>query len=564
MDNFTLFMIIIISFIVVCILIAVFDRADEKIRVKSSAAVNNYDYIKYFKEDRNRIESVEYYLRTKQKDYYKLRIIYISPAGRKTSRKDIKISLADIDVIKSNPKLVMTSAEYNQILREQKQIEKAQEKAIKEKEKAEKEAEREEARRKKEEERVEARRKKEEERVEIQREKYAEKIQLMREKEAIKKAYKDEQAAMLKEKQQQYCDRINEVIDYANTYKDTLIIKTDKLELDNLISKLYDKAYNVIKKVKNPDSGEFEMLDISISNCFSEAKKIVQRNQQILDYYDSDEFKHIKETCDSLMNSQREFNEYIEEKAESIATLFGSRVVRNETENIYQQNYIRPYKKTVTPFTVEVSKAVFSSAENDPMEYIVKKFYTNKSDYPEQIQKLQLLIGELETLKDAKEIIDNYKKDYRQFITTVPEYIMENDEDGFYYRLGFANISERALTIEYRFSYTSDGGMVQKSFPVPMTEETIISLIDTLESKLSMEAFTKEQRALMTKKLRQDILQRDNFTCQNCGNSTYTEPNLLLEIDHITPVSKGGLTEENNLQTLCWKCNRKKAANLFV
>ncbi|MCR4697219.1 MAG: hypothetical protein K5654_07880, partial [Lachnospiraceae bacterium] len=222
MDTFTLIMIAIIAYIGVIILVAVLCRANEKIRVKSSAAVNNYDYIKYFKEDRSRIESVEHFLIIKQKKYYKLRIIYISPAGRKTRRKDIKISLSDIEYIKSNPKLLMTSSEYNQILREQRQIEKAQEKAIKEKEKAikekekaEKDAEREEARRKKEEEREQLRKEKYEERVQIQKEKYAEKIQLMKEKEAIRKAYKAEQAAILKEKQQQYYDKVNEVIDYT-------------------------------------------------------------------------------------------------------------------------------------------------------------------------------------------------------------------------------------------------------------------------------------------------------------------------------------------------------------
>lgn len=70
------------------------------------------------------------------------------------------------------------------------------------------------------------------------------------------------------------------------------------------------------------------------------------------------------------------------------------------------------------------------------------------------------------------------------------------------------------------------------------------------------------QRALMTSKLRQKIKERDNHTCQNCENSTYKEPNLLLEIDHIIPLAKGGLTSEDNLQVLCWKCNRTKGANI--
>ena len=101
--------------------------------------------------------------------------------------------------------------------------------------------------------------------------------------------------------------------------------------------------------------------------------------------------------------------------------------------------------------------------------------------------------------------------------------------------------------------------MAKRAFTITMTEETIAELIRSLEDKLTASAFTKEQRALMTNKLRESIKHRDNFTCCNCRNSTHIEPNLLLEIDHIIPVSKGGCTVESNLQTLCWKCNRSKS-----
>ncbi len=180
-----------------------------------------------------------------------------------------------------------------------------------------------------------------------------------------------------------------------------------------------------------------------------------------------------------------------------------------------------------------------------------------------ELKKLKILIEELETLKEAKEIIDNYKKDYEQYIKDVPDYVLENDEDGFYSRLGLAVIDEAVLNVEYKFTYTSDGGMAQRSFTVPMSEENIIELINALESKLSMEALAKEQRAMMTAKLRMYIKERDNFTCCQCGNSTLAEPNLLLEVDHIIPIAKGGLTVEDNLQTLCWKCNRSKGAKLI-
>ncbi|GED20643.1 hypothetical protein KGI01_23840 [Kurthia gibsonii] len=67
---------------------------------------------------------------------------------------------------------------------------------------------------------------------------------------------------------------------------------------------------------------------------------------------------------------------------------------------------------------------------------------------------------------------------------------------------------------------------------------------------------------MMTSKLREKIKERDNYTCQNCNLSINDEPNLLLEIDHIIPISKGGMSSEDNLQTLCWKCNRSKGSKI--
>lgn len=378
------------------------------------------------------------------------------------------------------------------------------------------------------------------------------------------KYLKERQKEALNQKQHEYYERVNNIIDYANENRDSLIIKGSQEQLDNLIAQLYDRTVNSIKKIKTIDSEEWDIIGDFMAYLKSKIEKIVSTNQRILEYYESSDFLKIKETCEVLMSSQREFNEYITEKVQSISQLFGTRVVRNETINDDEYNYIRPYKKTISPFTAEVSATVFASAENNPLEYIVKNFYPNKKSYPEQIQKLYRLVEELETLRDAKQIIENYKVEYQQYLGDVPDFIMENDEVGFYTRLGFANVDESVLTIEYKFSYTSSGGMAQRSFAVPMTEETIAELIKALESKLTAKAFAKEQRALMTKKLREFIKKRDNFTCCNCGNSTQVEPNLLLEIDHIIPVSKGGHTEEDNLQTLCWKCNREKSDKIMA
>ena len=374
---------------------------------------------------------------------------------------------------------------------------------------------------------------------------------------------KEQQKEALHQKQHEYYERVNGIIDEANTNRDSLVNKDNQKRLDGLINQLFDRTVNSIKKIKSLDSEEWSLIGDFMDHIKSEVDQIISANQRILAYYDSPDFLKIKETCEALMSSQREFNEYINEKVQSISQLFGTRVVRNETVNDDEYNYIRPYKKTITPFTAEVSAAVFASAENNPLEYIVKYFYPNKKAYPEQIQKLYHLVEELETLQDAEQIIENYKAEYQQYLGDVPDFIMKEDEAGFYSRLGFATINESVLTVEYKFSYTSGGGMAQRSFTVPMTEETIAELIKVLESKLTATAFAKEQRTLMTKKLREFIKARDHFTCCNCGNSTSIEPNLLLEIDHIIPVSKGGRTVEDNLQTLCWKCNRAKSNKIM-
>ena len=64
------------------------------------------------------------------------------------------------------------------------------------------------------------------------------------------------------------------------------------------------------------------------------------------------------------------------------------------------------------------------------------------------------------------------------------------------------------------------------------------------------------ERAKMSQSLRYNILQRDGFRCQICGASA--AQGAKLEVDHIIPVSKGGLTIPQNLRTLCESCNRGK------
>lgn len=60
--------------------------------------------------------------------------------------------------------------------------------------------------------------------------------------------------------------------------------------------------------------------------------------------------------------------------------------------------------------------------------------------------------------------------------------------------------------------------------------------------------------------LRHKVLERDNFRCAHCGDSPALTYGVKLEVDHITPYSKGGETVIDNLQTLCQRCNLGKGA----
>ena len=61
-----------------------------------------------------------------------------------------------------------------------------------------------------------------------------------------------------------------------------------------------------------------------------------------------------------------------------------------------------------------------------------------------------------------------------------------------------------------------------------------------------------------SKKLRAQIFERDQSTCQNCGANEEKKPGVKLVLDHIVPYSKGGETTYENLQVLCRRCNINK------
>jgi len=97
----------------------------------------------------------------------------------------------------------------------------------------------------------------------------------------------------------------------------------------------------------------------------------------------------------------------------------------------------------------------------------------------------------------------------------------------------------------------------------PIKLEQLIGATDSVDLSAFAEfvAFAEVERSAYQDRLakrripdslRAQVLLRDGGRCRRCRRA------INLEVDHIIPVSKGGETEESNLQTLCRRCNRRK------
>ncbi len=78
------------------------------------------------------------------------------------------------------------------------------------------------------------------------------------------------------------------------------------------------------------------------------------------------------------------------------------------------------------------------------------------------------------------------------------------------------------------------------------------------ERQYIWDAICRVERGKVTNRMRFFIYERDGYRCQICGRRTDD-----LEIDHIIPISRGGKSTPDNLQTLCHRCNYRKGSNII-
>ena len=286
-------------------------------------------------------------------------------------------------------------------------------------------------------------------------------------------------------------------------------------------------------------------------------------------FFRTDKFKKLKKSVEDIVKDYSELNDYVQDLGNADFSIFSSKdygVATISDNSNYNYKRLAQMGDTSKPrtsqkFTYECSREVFKNAQRQPFKYICKYFDIEANE--ETLNNLENTLNKILTYKEGLEsskakfeYIKNNLKNYLPFF--VRRFCMEETMK----ELGFDKIDFPSVCYSYPefiFKYESAGGNASQQCSVLMDIDNLTRFTNYISDIVDFKKTAKAQRLLMTPKLREQIKKRDNYTCKCCGVSIHEEPHLLLEIDHIVPVSKGGKTTEENLQTLCWKCNRTKS-----
>ncbi len=280
-------------------------------------------------------------------------------------------------------------------------------------------------------------------------------------------------------------------------------------------------------------------------------------------YFAGEEFLTHKKQIASFVAEHNELAQYIAEirsrgSFQLGASFTGSQAHLASFQNTSNWNYRRDRNVAnyQAPNVHNCSLQVVRSASGDPLKYVMK-YFNIKADET-HLADVENLGDDIARLQDAVYNLQQREASIKQSINP-PAFILKHYAGEFMKHVG---VELSPITVPYPvyiFEYVSAGGNSSQRTTVTFNSPTIDALIETLSQKIRWRKSAAGQRALMTSRLRNSIKARDNHACRYCRVSLAAEPHLLLEVDHIIPVSRGGLTTPDNLQTLCWRCNRTKS-----
>jgi len=285
-------------------------------------------------------------------------------------------------------------------------------------------------------------------------------------------------------------------------------------------------------------------------------------------YFSSQKFVKLKASIKNNIQDCNDLNLHIEELKHSYNKYYNQKLDTNissfadKSSWNYQRVELNKYKEANNIYNC--SRQVCANARIQPFKYICK--YFNIVCNEDSLTFYEDLVNKFSAVEQGKEsYIAEREALIKSIHTEVPCLIMYFSTERLYRELGIQPFkSQDKYYPSYHFLYVSSGGNSSLecivNFEVPILEKFVFYIASIIEKKKSI----VYQRQLMTTNLREMIKSRDGYKCVRCGASLEDEPHLLLEIDHIIPVSKGGKTTPENLQTLCWRCNRNKGDKLII
>lgn len=282
-------------------------------------------------------------------------------------------------------------------------------------------------------------------------------------------------------------------------------------------------------------------------------------------YFRSNAFLAIRDDISKYTNDCNALNEHIEElkymQSHAAAMDYG----RAELSDASRYNFKRSnWSKSVnTKHVHNCSASVCKKAGEQPFKYLCK--YFNIKSNEATLSNYESMFNDFAAAEQGKRLLVQKKEDIMSSIQTgIPVLIWIFSRTKLEKNLGFEPIDFGRLYVPtYTFQYVSSGGNSSMKTSINLDAENLERFVQYLGDLVKFRKSVAGQRALMTQSLRKHIKERDDYTCQMCGLSSHDEANLLLEIDHIKPLAKGGITSEENLQTLCWRCNRSKGSKIL-
>lgn len=282
-------------------------------------------------------------------------------------------------------------------------------------------------------------------------------------------------------------------------------------------------------------------------------------------YFNSKKFKTIKGSISEHIENCNELNQYIEELKGSYVNIELYKYGASEMIDDSIYNFKRKqWNNTIQSNRVhQCSATVCKNASNQPMKYLCKYFNIDKNE--QSLSKFEKVLNDFSSVEQGKDLIRKERESILTGIShSIPSLIKRFSEDKLTRNLGFATVDIRDTYIPtFTFQFVSAGGNSSSRCDIKLNIDNLNHLINYLNDVIKWRKSIAGQRALMTSKVRNEIKKRDNYRCCNCNLGIEDEPNLLLEIDHIIPLSKGGMTTYENLQVLCWRCNRTKGAKII-